>query len=159
MMEATFPTNAIFLLPDCRVRQNESQLYRLVTGQAHSNAACTSWLLLIAGSSAEGLTLDDRWGHECSDVDYMILYGSALGVCVTQEHLPTNQHHSDNTSQSASSDYYGQSCLVYDPEGCPPAYTRLRVINPQGLMTHPYIDDGCMRECDGQQWLMPVPLN
>ena len=53
----------------------------------------------------------------------------------------------------------GKSCLVYDPEGCPPAYTRLRVTDTRKLMDHHCVDVDCMLECDGQYWLLSTPLN
>ena len=220
MLEVTFPTAAIFQLPDYNVCRNKSPLSTLTSGHGHRGLLGQ----LIPGSKAEGLTVQPWWGHEWSDKDNMYLYGAQLGVCVTQEHLPTRQPspspqrspmgilvdrlHSLSTRltsigilnvslrdlclyivfssliMTASALEFNvknslllfglalvfiitayivlriprQSCLLYDPEGCPPAYTRLRVIDRQALVAHPYIDDSCMLECDGHHWLLSTAL-
>ena len=160
MLEATFPTCAIFQLPDVRVCQNKSRVADLTSGEANREATGTGrrWQL-IAGSRAEGLALLTRWGHGRADVDYMYLHGSELGVCVSRKHPPTRRHHSLNTSSLSSSGHRGISCLQYDPEDCPPGYTRLRVTDRQGLLAHQCVDAGCMLECDGHHWLLPTRLN
>ena len=160
MLEVVFPSAAIYQLPDSTVRINQSLLSYLTSGLAHHEAGVRGrrWGLL-AGSTAEGLALVEHWGHEHPDEDGMYLYGAQLGVCVTQEHLATRQHHSSNTSSSSSSGCHGDSCLEYDPVGCPPAYTRLRVTDRQALLSHYCVDDSCMEECDGHYWLLSVPLN
>ena len=159
MLEVVFPSAAICQLWDSIVRNNQSALSYLTSGLAHHKAGVREEWVLIAGSMAEGLTLEEQWGHERPDVDGMILYGAQLGVCVTQEHLATKQHHSPNTSSSSSSGCHGDSCLEYDPVGCPPAYTRLRVTDRQALLSHGCVDESCMVECDGHYWLLTVPLN
>ena len=165
MLEATFPTTAIVQLLDDDVRINKSTMSALISGQAHCEATVRGKWQLIAGSTAEGLALVQGWGHERSDVDGMFLYGSQLSVCVIQERLPKSQHLSSNSlpssssSLSSSAGYYSESCLMYDPEGCPPAYTRLRVTDRQTLMDHPHVDASCMLECDGHHWLLTTPLN
>ena len=157
MLEVVFPSAAIYQL-DSIVGINQSLLSALTSGLAHHKAGVRGRWGLIAGSRAEGLALVGHWGHECPDLDNMFLYGAQLGVCVTQEHLATRQHHSSNTS-SSSSGCHGDSCLEFDPVGCPPAYTRLRVTDRQALLSHDCVDDSCMEECDGHYWLLPVPLN
>ena len=160
MLEVVFPSAAIYQLKDYGVRDNQSILSDLTSGLAHHEAGVREdWWGLIAGSTAEGLALEVMWGHERPDFDHMYLYGAQLGVCVTQEHLATRQHHSPNTSSSSSSGCHGDSCLEYDPVGCPPAYTRLRVTDRQALLSHDCVDDSCMLECDGHYWLLSVPLN
>ena len=159
MLEVVFPSAVIYQLPDFIVRNNQSTLSILTSGQAHHDAGVREGWVLNAGSTAEGLALLGKWGHEWSDFDRMVLYGAQLGVCVTQEHLATRQHHSPNTSPSSSSGCHGDSCLEYDPVGCPPAYTRLRVTDRQALLSHRCVDDSCMEECDGHYWLLSAPLN
>ena len=185
MLEVVFPSAAIFQLWDSTVRHNQSILSDLTSGRAHHEAGVSRVWVLIAGSRVEGLTLEEHWGHERPDIDDMFLYGAQLGVCVTQEHLATRQHHpvsrssrllrsllslpsrlrslrqhhSPNTSSSSSSGCHGDSCLEYDPVGCPPAYTRLRVTDRQALLSHRCVDESCMEECDGHYWLLSAPLN
>ena len=160
MLEVVFPSAAIYQMMDSYVRDNQSILSDLTSGLAHHEAGVREeWWRLVAGSTAEGLTLEVNWGHERSDFDDMFMYGAQLGVCVTQEHLATRQHHSPNTSSSSSSGCHGDSCLEYDPVGCPPAYTRLRVTDRQALLSHYCVDDSCMEECDGHYWLLSAPLN
>ena len=159
MLEVVFPSAAIYQLRDSDVRINQFTLSYLTSGQAHHKAGVRGGWGLIAGSKAEGLALEKHWGHERPDLDSMFLYGAQLGVCVTQEHLATKQHHSPNTSSSSSSGCHGDSCLEYDPVGCPPAYTRLRVTDRQALLSHRCVDESCMEECDGHYWLLSVPLN
>ena len=88
----------------------------------------------------------------------MLLFGAQLGVRMTQEHLTENQHNSVNPSPS-SSVYNGHSCLVYNQEGCQPAYTRLRVTDHNALMAHHCVNHSCMLECDGHYWLSSHQLN
>ena len=159
MLEVVFPSAAIVQLTDSIVHNNQSVLSALTSGLAHHEAGVREEWGLLAGSTAEGLALVGQWGHEWSDFDGMYLYGAQLGVCVTQEHLATRQHHSPNTSSSSSSGCHGDSCLEYDPVGCPPAYTRLRVTDRQALLSHDCVDESCMEECDGHYWLLSVPLN
>ena len=160
MLEVVFPSAAIVQLTDSHVHDILSALSILISGRAHHKAGGRGlrWGL-FAGSRAEGLAIEEKWGHECPDFDCMYLYGAQLGVCVTQEHLATRQHHSPNTSSSSSSGCHGDSCLEYDPVGCPPAYTRLRVTDRQALLSHSCVDDSCMEECDGHYWLLSVTLN
>ena len=81
-------------------------------------------------------------------------------VCVTHDHMVTRQQYSSYTSSSpSSSGCHGDSCLEYEPEGCPPAYTWLRVTDRQALLTHPHVDASCMVECDGHYWLLSTALN
>ena len=71
---------------------------------------------LIAGSQAEGLALEHEWGHPPADTDSMRLIGGRLGV-----YIPGGQ-----TTREAA-------CLEYHPEGCPPAYCKVEVIDLTAL--------------------------
>ena len=159
MLEAVVPTAAIFQQADHRVRLNQSALS---SGQVHRESGVIEVWILTAGSTAEGLCAEHQWGHEWPDIDGMFLYGAQLGVCVTHEHTVTRQRHSSYTSSSSSSSSsgcHGDSCLEYEPEGCPPAYTRLRVTDHQALLAHPDVDASCMVKCDGHYWLLSTALN
>ena len=160
MLEVVVPTAAIFQLPDRSVRLNQSILSILLSGQTHREDGVRGWWGLITGSTVEGLCVERQWGHERPDLDGMYLYGAQLGVCVTHEHLATRQQYSSHTSSSSSSSgCHGDSCLEYEPDGCPPAYTRLRVTDRQALLTHHDVDASCMVECDGHYWLLSTALN
>ena len=159
MLEATFPTAAIVQLPDFEVYRNTSALNALSSGEIYHEGHKRRWWSLFAGSRAEGLAIQSEWGHEWPDQDIMALYGAELGVCVIQEHMRTRFCHSSYMSPSSSSYCHGNSCLVYEPEGCPPAYTRLRVTDRQALLAHGHIDAGCMLECDGHHWMLSAPLH
>ena len=75
--------------------------------------------LLLSGSRAERLAMDDHWGHDGADIDIMWLRGGLLGV-----YVPGGQ-------QSR-----GRACLDFRPEGCPAAYTKLLVTDLPALMEH-----------------------
>ena len=51
------------------------------------------------------------------------------------------------------------TAVVYDPQGCPPAYTRLMVTDRQSLVAHTHVNADCMLKCNGHYWLMSAPLN
>ena len=51
------------------------------------------------------------------------------------------------------------SCLEYAPEGCPLAYTRLRVTNAKPLRLHPLVGADCIEEEDGHYWINTRRLN
>ena len=74
---------------------------------------------LLSGSRPERLAMDDHWGHDGADWDYMDLEGGRLGVYVPGGH------------QSR-----GRACLDFRPEGCPAAYTKLLVTNLSALMEY-----------------------
>ena len=83
----------------------------------HSGQAYSMWLeWLISGSQAEGLALEPAWGHPSSDTDTMLLYGGKWGVYIPGDHAS-----------------HGAASLEYHPEGCPPAYCKLEVINLTAL--------------------------
>ena len=65
-----------------------------------------NWFL--AGSRAEGLAVEDGWGHPKADHDMMSFF------CVN---FQVTQH-----------DFLRKRCFfIYDSEGCPPSYCKLRV--------------------------------
>ena len=130
------------MLSDDWGRNNVNILSALRSGKVHHEMR-PAWL--ISGSTAEGLTVGLHWGHPWPDMDTMYLYGSQLGVIVPGQKAPKRNH--------------DKSCLEYAPEGCPSAYTRLRVTNLQGLLLHPYVDAECVEEEDGHLWLNTLRLN
>ena len=75
---------------------------------------CGGWF--TSGSSAEGVALEDNWGHPRADWDTMRLYGCRFGVFIPGGHTPC---------------WYAS--LDYHPEGCHPAYCKLEVINRTSL--------------------------
>ena len=142
ILEAVFPTCAIFKQLDARVRNNATLLKQLASGEAYHEVQLGH---LTAGSSTEGLAMEPGWGHPRADWDTMGLLGAQLAVSLPQSHVP--RHELDN------------SCLEYAPEGCPSAYTMLRVTRPQALLTHLWTDAGCIEEADDHLWLHTANLN
>ena len=96
--------------------------------------------LFQAGSSAEGLAVQDTWGHEPADQDEMLLFGQRL--CV----------HISHGFQSPD-----ESLLIYRPEGCPPGYCKLEVIDTQALKQTSVWDQqlsaSCILSSGNQHWL------
>ena len=95
---------------------------------------------VIAGSQAEGLAVEEEWGHPGADEDWMNLSGGPLGV-----HVPQGHHHP------------GRAVLKYRPEGCPPAYCKIEVTDVQGLMgvnvDGVQLDAECVHRSEGVAWL------
>ena len=87
-----------------------------MTGEAYYARDWRSPSWLYAGSRAESLTMEEGWGHPLADFDGMDLNGGPLGV-----HIPQGPHP------------LGPAGLVYRPEGCPPAYTKIEVGNGEEL--------------------------
>ena len=144
MVEMVFPCCAICQLDDNDVSLNTTSMSALHSGEDYKGAM--GWWL-TAGSRAEGLALETGWGHPPADIDTMYLYGGRLGVYVPGGHTP----------QASAS-------LQYQPEGCRPAYCKLKVINPTALnlALSCYIDisgerhmqvQSCIDKEEGQQWL------
>ena len=73
---------------------------------------------IMAGSRAEGLVVDEDWGHGDADKDYMLLCGGDLGVYV----LPPGQQPPEGAT------------LLYTPQQCPQAYCRLQVLHRERLL-------------------------
>ena len=161
MIEVAFPICAIIKVPDTYARRNSTSISQLTSGMAYHEGAGIGWRL-VAGSTGEGLALGQSWGHERQDIDGMYFFGSELGVCVPDVFQPTKQQDQIAESASASSplpDLHCKSCLMYAPEGCPPAYTRLKVCDTQAFMVHPCVQPDCILESDGDHWLLPSRLN
>ena len=97
---------------------------------------------LTSGSRAEGLTLEDQWGYDPSDIDQMWLDVGPFGVYVTG-------------GQQAR----GKSCMDFRPEGCSPAYCKLQISDLHGLKEskvlgdYRWFDEICVEESDGVTWL------
>ena len=137
-LETAFPRSAIFRMSDVAMTDNEDEMSQLESGEEYSKDEGWS---LIAGSRAEGLTLENDWGHENADVDQMWLRGGPLGVYVAGGQQPR-----------------GESCLEFRPEGCPPAYCKLQISDLHGLKgsilsVKTWFDDSCVEESDSMTWL------
>ena len=115
-LETSHPLCALYKLGDGQLRDNQEALYKLRIGEEYYGRHRRSHSWLYAGSRAESLTMEEGWGHPLVDFDGMDLYGGPLGV-----HVP----HSHHPPRSAG--------LVYRPEGCPPAYTKIEVGNGEAL--------------------------
>ena len=89
ILEAVFPASAMFLLPDVISDNNIAQLSLLRSGTAHLDFLSG---LLLAGSMAEGLTMQIVWGHPAPDADLMVLFGGMLGVTIPGKVAPGSHH-------------------------------------------------------------------
>ena len=113
-MEAAFPTCGIFRLPDKRKSVNIQLMTALAAGNFNILSDINSFW---AGSSGEGVAMQEGWGHPEADQDLMQLYSDPrLLVQVPQVHQPPED-----------------ALLVYRPEGCPPAYCKIEVTNTEEL--------------------------
>ena len=134
-LEAAFPRSAIYRMSDGLVAYNEIVMSALESGVVYREGG--GWHL-TSGSRAEGLTLENAWGHEDADTDRMWLNGGLLGVNVAKGQTPR-----------------GESCLDFRPEGCPPAYCKLQISDLHGLKESTvagsckWCDDTCFEESDG----------
>ena len=137
VLEMVFPRCGVCRVRDGEVRDNEEVMSKLQSGDAYRHEYYIGDLL--SGSRAEGLAMDDHWGHDEADWDYMNLRGGRIGV-----NIPGGQ-------QSR-----GEACLDFRPEGCPAAYSKLLITDLRGLKRHYMIDDwieeGVYRSGD-QCWL------
>ena len=70
----------------------------------------------LAGSRAEGLAVEDGWGHLRADRDMMLLVNEPFHFQVTRD-------------DSLRERFF----VAYDSEGCPPAYCKLRVTRSLAL--------------------------
>ena len=89
ILETVFPASAMFLLPDVISDNNIAQLSLLRSGTAHLDFLNG---LLLAGSMAEGLTMQIVWGHPAPDADLMVLFGGMLGVTIPDKVAPGSHH-------------------------------------------------------------------
>ena len=161
MVEVVFPTCAIFLLADERMRKNKVALSALASGEIYQSNTSDAFQL-IAGSRAEGLTMHGQWGHPWPDYDAMALNGKEVGVKIPHGQLGTKYQPIENMLHSSQSQgCHSNSCLEYMPEGCPPGYTRLLVTDVQTFMEgSPTVDlSDCVEERDGHNWLNTARLN
>ena len=143
-MEVSYPRCAICRLLDRDVNRNAITMSSLHSGEQYS----VEWgRLLTAGSQAEGLALSEHWGHPPADVDSMVLHGGTLGVYIPGGQTP-----------------HEAACLEYHPEGCPPAYCKLEVIDLTALRqrlsgyTHSWWEEHidtrrCTTRAGGHHWL------
>ena len=138
-LEAAFPCTAICRLTDICVRRNEDRVSWLQSGDAYRDGM--GWSLTF-GSRAEGLTLEDAWGHDDADEDGMVLNGGRLGVYVAGGQQPR-----------------GRSSLNFCPEGCPAAYCKLEISDLNGLRESTtafgdrWFHESCIKESDCRTWL------
>ena len=132
MLEMAFPRCGVYRVSDRMVRENKVVMSELQSGDAYRDEYYRGELL--SGSRPEGLAMDDHWGHDGADWDYMHLRGGRIGV-----NVPGGQ-------QSR-----GKACLDFRPEGCPAAYTKLLITDRRGLE---YTQIGrCVHRSGGQTWL------
>ena len=137
-LEAVVPRSAIYRMSDTDIRHNEHVISELKSGWEYR--AGWGWNL-ITGSRAEGLTLDNYWGHENADENLILLHGGALGVCVDGGQQPR-----------------GGSCLDFCSEGCPPGYCKLQISDLNGLMKSEvfckkWLKYDCIEGSDSAKWL------
>ena len=106
------------------------------------------------------------WGQTWPDMDSLALFQAELGVTIPVQQTPDSQHEAAagmSSSPSASPQSLPCNChnswLEYAPEGCSPAFTRLRVTNIQNFLWHPWVEADCVEEEDGQYWLNTHHLN
>ena len=138
-LETAIPRSAICQMEDARRKHEEDRIPALEDGwMYHNSIGCP----LISGSRAEGLALENAWGHEDADEDLMILYGRSLGV------------HVSGGQQSR-----GESGLNFRPEGCPPAYCKLEISDLRGFKEcllgnkDSWFDESCVEESGRRKWL------
>ena len=97
ILEVVFPTSAMFLLADAIADYNTHNLSVLESGEAHLNFLNG---VLLAGSMAEGLTMQIVWGHSAPDADMMVLLGSMFGVTIPHQVAPGSHHGPETTPPS-----------------------------------------------------------
>ena len=134
VLKIAFPSCAIHQLPDSDVRRDKHVLLVLETGNAYTENVAS---MLFAGSRSERLSLQGNWGHPAPDLDIMLLFGERLGVHVPQGGLP----HKD-------------CCMLFRPDGCPPGYMKLEIIDSATLRHLGKINGaaGCIDVSDGREW-------
>ena len=137
-VEAAFPQSGISRVSDCWVKDTRKMLSRLRHGRLYSGGYGD---LLLSGSRPEGLAMEDNWGHDQADWDYMWLYGGPFGV---------------NVMDRQQQEPRGESSLEFRPEGCPVAYTKLQVTNLPALRkdyhSHRWIE-GSVHRSGNHCWL------
>ena len=131
-------------MSDWYVEKCSESISMLLDGKAYKRDAVGGGVRgerLIAGSRAEGLAIEERWGHPGSDEDNMILYGGHLGVHVPQGRQPPGR----------------AALLRYKPDGCPVAYCKVQVTDAQAFVGvkvySDQLDAGCIHRSKGVDWL------
>ena len=121
-VEMSFPKAGLNRMPDFWMSCNESLLKRLRTAKGKFAAAKRTFTAAegtyTAGSRAEGLVMEDGWGHGISDQDIMVLHGASLIVHV----LPMRQQIPEHIN------------LMHRPEGCPSTYTSIQVLHREKVL-------------------------
>ena len=113
MVEVAYPRCAFSQLSDDYVWENTYAISTLKSAYVYKNG----WgRRLTAGSRAEGLAMEDNWGHPAADWDTMRLYGDRWGVSV-----PDGRQVDEDAR------------LIYNCMGCPAAYCRLEVVHPRSI--------------------------
>ena len=133
-VEAMFPRSAI-----CRLNSNDETEIKKSIGSLKDGSAYhrDSGLFLPSGSRAEGLALEDKWGHIPTDHDEMELRGGHMGVYIPE---------GDGAP--------GDSFLIFRPEECPSAYTKLEISDLDSLKEKEYwYHDNCAVASGGRHWL------
>ena len=156
IVEVVFPICAIFLLPDEHISNNAANMSALKSGKTYREKPENNFGTLVTGSEGEGLTLHMGWGHPWPDCDMMILFGEYLGV-----NIPKNQFRKCQSLQSSSSEgCHCNSFLEYVPEGCPPAFAKIRVTDIMRLKTGNTVTNlsRCLDLKDGHIWLNTARL-
>ena len=97
ILEAVFPSCAMFRLVDVISDYNTTRLSLLRSGKAHFDFLNG---VLLAGSMAEGLTMQQVWGHPASDADLMVLFGAMLGVTIPDQVATIGHHVPESTISS-----------------------------------------------------------
>ena len=142
-VEAAFPQCAIFQLRKKDVKSNRKLLSSLREGWMYGRDGWNSVHMgrLIAGSRAEGLAIEDGWGHPAADMDNMKLLVGPLGV-----HVPHGRQHQR------------RSALRYRPDYCPSAYCKIEVTDVQTIKKvnvwgSQRLDPECFKRSEGVDWL------
>ena len=134
MLEMAYPRCGVCRVRGVEVRRNKLVMSELQSGKLYRGEGY-SWERLLSGSRPERLAMDDDWGHDEADWDYMYLKGGGRGV-----NVPGGQ-------QSR-----GKACLDFRPEGCPAAYTKLLITDLRGLEKYTRIGR-CVHRSGGKKWL------
>ena len=136
-VEVGYPRCAICRLPNRYVNRNAAVMSSLLSGKKYRVADVG---LFTAGSWAESLAMEPKWGHPPADRDHMVLHGHILGVDIPTGCTPC-----------------GAASLKYHPEGSPPAYCKLEVTDLPALKKILYKEHTgghrCTTYAGGRHWL------
>ena len=91
VLESVYPHQATALLkyhiwqsPNDVSTRNTATMEALLSGDAYRDPV---WRDLVTGSRAEGLGIEEGWGHEPADADIMFLHGQSWGVSIPNEEV------------------------------------------------------------------------